>query len=104
MVPMHAINNSSNYTNEPYKYNQTSHPRGYQRVEDKQRANKPNQVADVTKHVSTVGPNGSSIKMATTRIRHDGEEAHYSVTQDIRLQRLGKLQAIGTKSKFGGTN
>ena len=50
-----------------------------------------------------MGPDGSSIKMTTTSPRHDGEEVHSSVTQDIRLQRIGQLQAIGAKSKLGGT-
>ena len=60
-------------------------------------------MAEVTKHISTIGPEGSSIKVTSTSTRHDGEEVRSSITQDIRLQRIDQLQAIGAKSKHGGT-
>ena len=108
MAITHPINNNinGNFLNDRdqqrnYQYiNQTRD--GY-KPSVNQNIIKPNHIAESTKSISTVGPDGSTIKVTTTSTRHDGEEVHTSTTQDIRLQRLAQLEAIGAAEKLSGS-
>ena len=65
--------------------------------------NKPNHITENTRHISTVGPDGSTIKLTSSSIHHDGEEVHKKTVLVIRLPRSGKLEAIGDPAFLRGS-
>ena len=85
---------STFYANQPQKDNQQNRSQNYK---------KPNHISENIRQISTVGPDGSTIKVTAASTHHDGEEVHSKITQEIRLQRIGQLEASGTPATLGGS-
>ena len=64
---------------------------------------RPKHISENTRHVSTVGPDGSTFQVTTSSTRHDGEEVHNRTEQNIRLQRMEQLKSSGNIGRLKGT-
>ena len=85
---------------------QPSHPihqRNHQSSHRNDHNARPNHISENTRHVSTVGPDGSTLQVTTTSRRHDGEEVYRKTEENIRLQRMEQLKSNENIGKLQGS-
>ena len=63
---------------------------------------RPNHISENTRHVSTVGPDGSTFQVTTTSRRHDGE-VYNRTEENVRLQRMEQLKSNGNNGRLQGS-
>ena len=107
IIPNSTNSNNNNLSNNNHQKNYNILPPQNQsnnhKVRDSWITKNPVHVTERTKHFSTVGPDGSTLKTTTSVTKHDGIEVLNRITQDIRLNRINQLEASGTPAALGGS-
>ena len=100
-------NNRDNADNDRYLQTHTAHTSRPQNNLQQDRGTwlyrKPRHISEKVKQISTVGPDGSTVKTTTAVTKHDGVEVSNKITQDIRLRRINQLEATGASACLGGS-
>ena len=114
LPPPPQYNNNNNYNcdrNQTGNYNvigqQPSYPLHQRNQQSNQRSDpsaRPKHISENTRHVSTVGPDGSTMQITTSSTRHDGQEVYSRTEENIRVQRLKQLKDNGNIGKLQGSS